>query len=74
MTGGLAVTHTDDSCVGRPQKAEEKKRKRVVHTLAPTTIALLALIADKLEIDAVSRLIDEMTKREARRLKISIKE
>jgi hypothetical protein len=56
--------------VGRPLKPEAKKRKKVGLTLAPETIAFLPLIAEKLGIDAHSRVVDELIKKEARRLHI----
>lgn len=74
MRGGVAATRDDDLCVGRPLKPDDKKRKRIVFTLAPTSIALLPLIADELGIDAGSRVIDKLIEKEAKRLRLRPKE
>lgn len=56
--------------VGRPSKPEAKHRKKISFTLAPETFVLLPLLADKLELDALSHVVDELVRDAAHRLKI----
>jgi len=74
MRGGVSTQRDDDLGVGRPLKSEDKKRKRIVFTLAPASIALLPRIAAELGIDAGSRVIDKLIEKEAKRLRLRPKE
>jgi hypothetical protein len=60
--------------VGRPTKPESKHRKKIGLTLSPETFVLLPLLAEKLGLDAISHVVDELVKREARRLHLTRKE